>query len=58
MLHHDLATLQFFDSIKVGLPFHSKYIKKTIELIEARKTYYENAQESEFSELIVQPEVK
>ncbi|CAD8182531.1 unnamed protein product [Paramecium octaurelia] len=57
-LQHDLATFQYFDQIRVAAPFYSNQIDLAIDLIKAKRTFYENAPESEFVKKEVQKVVK
>ncbi|CAD8149868.1 unnamed protein product [Paramecium octaurelia] len=47
-LQHDLTTFQYFDQIKVAVPFSSAQIDSTLELIKDRRSFYENAPDTEF----------
>ncbi|CAD8130481.1 unnamed protein product [Paramecium sonneborni] len=57
-LQHDLTTFQYFDQIKVAAPFYSNQIDLAIDLIKARRTFYENAPDTEFIKKEVQKVVK
>ncbi|CAD8062879.1 unnamed protein product [Paramecium primaurelia] len=57
-LQHDLTTFQYFDKIRVAAPFYSNQIDLAIDLIKAKRIFYENAPESEFVKKVVQKVVK
>ncbi|CAK69842.1 unnamed protein product (macronuclear) [Paramecium tetraurelia] len=56
-LQHDLTTFQYFDQIKVAVPFYSTQIDQTIELIKEKRSFYENAPDTEFVQKGVVPKV-
>ncbi|CAD8127907.1 unnamed protein product [Paramecium sonneborni] len=53
-LQHGLTTFQYFDQIKVAAPFYSNQIDLAIDLIKAKRSFYENAPDSEFVKKEVQ----
>lgn len=58
IVQHDFTTYQFFDQIKVATPSYYKDVARTVELLTARRAFYETAPESEFVKKVVQQEVK
>ncbi|CAD8061550.1 unnamed protein product [Paramecium primaurelia] len=57
-LQHDLATYQYFDQIKVAVPFYSNQIDMTIDLIKAKRSFFENAPDTEFFQTGVKKAIK
>ncbi|CAD8127831.1 unnamed protein product [Paramecium sonneborni] len=56
-LQHDLTTFQYFDQIKVAAPFYTNQIYLAIDLIKAKRSFYQNAPDTEFVKKDVQKAV-